>query len=142
MTRVFIIDTNVLVAGLVTGDSTAATAQVLDAMLDGRLPFLLSASLLEEYRAVLLRTKLRRLHGLSEVQVDSLLAEIVANAMWREPMADTVHRAPDVGDQHLWDLLADDAGAVLVTGDRRLLEQPRSGATIILPAACRQYLVA
>ncbi len=116
-----VVDTNVVVAGLLTADREAPTARVVDAMLAGRFPFLLSADLLAEYRAVLLRPRVRERHGLAEVQVDRILAELTLNAAVREPPAATTG-APEPGDQHLWNLLALEADAVLVTGDRRLLE--------------------
>ena len=48
--RATVVDTNVLVAALLTSDHDSPTAKVLDAMLDGRIPFLLSTALLTEYR--------------------------------------------------------------------------------------------
>lgn len=139
MSRLFIIDTNVLVAGLITSDAASPTAVILDAMLSGSLPYLLSPALLEEYRAVLLRPKLRRTHGLTETQIDTLLTEIVANAIWREPPNDAVHPAPDPGDDHLWALLANDSSCVLVTGDRLLLENPRPGSAVVSPSECSHF---
>ena len=41
MPRMVIVDTNVVVAGLLTSQIDSPTAQLLDAMLDGRLIFLL-----------------------------------------------------------------------------------------------------
>jgi len=35
--RIFIVDTNVVAAGLITGRSDSPTARVVDAMLDGKL---------------------------------------------------------------------------------------------------------
>ena len=58
--RRLIVDTSVLVAGLLTRDPTRPTAWFVDAMLKGRLMYLLSPALLEEYRRVLLRPKIRR----------------------------------------------------------------------------------
>lgn len=136
----FIIDTNVLVAGLLTGDPASPTARILDAMLDGSLPCLLSLALLAEYRAVLLRPKLCRAHGLDETGIDTLLSEITANAIWREPTNDAVDAAPDPGDDHLWALLASEPVALLVSGDRLLLENPRPGSAIVSPAACMDFL--
>ncbi|KAI5912303.1 putative toxin-antitoxin system toxin component, PIN family [Azoarcus sp. PA01] len=66
MQPLFIIDTNVLVAGLISGEPTSPTARILDAMLDGGLLYVLSPAVLTEYRAVLLRPRLRRAHGLAE----------------------------------------------------------------------------
>jgi hypothetical protein len=78
---VFVVDTNAVVAGLVTGSSRSPVALVLDAMLSGTLVFLLSPALLDEYRSVLSRPKLVKLHGLTEAQMDQLLVELTANAI-------------------------------------------------------------
>ncbi len=141
MQRLFVIDTNVFIAGLITRDAASPTARILSIMLDGQLAYLLSPALLHEYRVVLLRPKLQRLHGLADESVDTLLTEVVANAMWRDPVADSSHAAPDPEDGHLWALLAHDPTAVLVTGDRLLLENPRPGSQVILPAQCLPMLL-
>jgi len=132
--RIFIIDTNVLVAGLITAETNSPTARVLDAMLSGSLFYLLSKDLLREYRNVLLRPRLSRLHGLNELDIDQLLTEITANAIWREPQPDRNHNSPDPQDAHLWSLLAAEPTAILVTGDRLLIENPRPQSSIISPA--------
>jgi uncharacterized protein len=132
MTRLLIVDTNVLVAGLLTRRPESPTVRLLDSMLDGSLLFLLSPALLAEYRAVLLRPKIAMAHRLSETEVDVLLTEITANAIWREPHVTTV-AAPDVGDTHLWALLACEANAVLITGDGLLLQNPPDGRVVIRP---------
>ncbi len=84
-TRFAVVDTNVVVSGLLTRDAHSPTGQILDAMLRGAFRFLLSADLLAEYRAVLLRAKIPAIHGLSPEQIDRLLAAIAANATIREP---------------------------------------------------------
>ena len=132
----FIVDTNVLVAGLITSQPSSPTAQVLDAMLNGHLLFLLSPALLREYRQVLLRPKLIRLHGLGQDDVDRLLTELAANALWREPSQTLAESAPDPGDDHLWALLACESDAILVTGDRLLLDHPRNDGVVITASAC------
>ncbi|MEW5891392.1 MAG: putative toxin-antitoxin system toxin component, PIN family [Pseudomonadota bacterium] len=136
MARVFIVDTNVLVAGLITRDTTSPTALILDAMLTGDMAYLLSPALLEEYRKVLLRPRVRSAHGLTEAQVDTVLTEIVANAVWREPAVAPMQSAPDPGDDHLWALLACEPGSTLVTGDRLLMENPPGRGGVISPSAC------
>lgn len=128
---VFVVDTNVVAAGLITGSSRSPVALILDAMLSGTLAYLLSPALLDEYRTVLLRPKLAELHELSEQQVDHLLAELTANAIWREPRS--AAPAPDRGDDHLWALLAAYPGGILITGDRLLLENPPDGTSAISP---------
>ena len=129
---VFVVDTNVVVAGLVTGSGCSPVALVLDAMLSGTLVFLLSSALLDEYRSVLSRPKLVKLHGLTETQIDQLLVELTANAIWREPKSGTP--APDRGDDHLWALLSAYPGSILVTGDQLLLENPPIRNSVISPA--------
>jgi len=62
--RPAVIDTNVVVSGLITKDARAPTARIVDGMLRGRFPFLLSNLTLREYREVLLRPAIRRKHGL------------------------------------------------------------------------------
>lgn len=136
----FIVDTNVLVAGLISSQQASPTVRVLDAMLDGRLLYLLSPALLREYRIVLLRPKLMRLHQLSETEIDQLLTELTVNAVWRAPTPEAAESAPDPGDDHLWALLASEPESILVTGDRLLLEYPRSGSSVITASACAVLL--
>jgi len=132
---VFVVDTNVVVAGLLTGSSQSPVSSVLDSMLSGTLVFLLSPALLDEYRAVLSRPKIAALHGLSEGQIDELLVELTANAIWRKPESGSP--APDQGDDHLWALLLAHPGSALITGDRLLLENPLPRRSVISP---RQWL--
>ena len=80
-----IIDTNVVVSGLITADANSPTCQVVDGMLSARFPYLISPDLLHDYRTVLLRSKIQKLHGLQAADVDRILTEIVVNAIWREP---------------------------------------------------------
>jgi len=133
--RIFVVDTNILVAGLISGQPDSPTIQVVDAMLDGRLIYLLSPELLQEYRMVLLRPRLMGLHGLSEEEIDQLLTEITANAIWHETLTGVAEHAPDPGDEHLWKLLATEPSAALITGDRLLLEQPPSHSSVLSPAS-------
>jgi putative PIN family toxin of toxin-antitoxin system len=129
---VFVVDTKVVLAALITGSSHSPVVSILDAMLSGRLIFLLSPALLDEYRSVLLRPKLTKLHGLTEAQIDQLLVELTANAIWRDPTPSSP--APDRGDDHLWSLLSAYPGSILVTGDGVLLENPPKPCSVISPA--------
>jgi putative PIN family toxin of toxin-antitoxin system len=135
-TRVFIVDTNVLIAGLISAQAGSPTVKIVDALLGGRFIYLLSPELLKEYRSVLLRPKLLRLHGLNEQQIDYLLTEITANAIWHETPAVSNESAPDPGDKHLWHLLATEPASILVTGDRLLLENPPQQCSVASPASC------
>ncbi len=117
-----VIDTNVVVSGLLTADPASPTARNLDRMLDGRFRFLLSIELLAEYREVLLRQRIRRRHGLAEKEVDAILTDVAAAGVVLDD--DRLAARPAGHDGHLWQILAAAPDAVLVTGDRRLFEGP------------------
>ena len=127
--KVCIVDTNIIVAGLISTGSHSPPGRILDAMLDGNLIYLMSPELLYEYAAVLQRPRVSRQHGLTSSEIDIILAELVANAIWREPVITSV--APDPGDNHLWALLLLEPGSQLVTGDQLLLECPPDEASVI-----------
>lgn len=128
---VCVVDTNVIVSGLIGADPNSPPARVLDAMLDGGFIYLMSDELLSEYSCVLRRPGLVRLHDLTDEELDWLLTDLVANAMWRVPVA--AGDASYTGDQHLWALLASHPQGLLVTGDRFLLEHPPGSASVISP---------
>jgi len=90
-------------------------------MLQGSFSFLLSVPLLKEYREVLLRPTIARLHKLAQADIDAIL---------REPLA-AEQNAPDQGDQHLWNLLAVRKEAIVITGDKLLLANPPESARVI-----------
>ena len=131
--RPAVVDTNVVVAGLLTADAEAPTARILEGMLDGSIPFLLSVELLAEYRTVLLRPAIKSRHRLSESQVDRLLEQLTLEALVREPARGA--DAPDPRDQHVWDLVAAHPGAILVTGDARLLAAATPSRSLLSPAS-------
>ena len=128
-----IVDTNVVVAGLLNGDASLPVASILDSMLAAAFPFVLSEALLAEYRAVLVRPALRKLHGLSVTDVETLLTDIAQHAIVLAPGVGSP--APDPGDQLLWDLLAARADLLLVTGDRALQVDAAMGARVLSPRA-------
>ena len=127
-----VIDTNVVVSGVLTSVSVSPTARILDGMLVGRFQFLLSVELLAEYREVLLRERIRRGHGLSPVEIDVILTEIAANAMI-VAVEPTSGRKSRKEDDHLWSILAAVPAARLVTGDQRLIDRPVKGARVLTP---------
>ena len=79
-----IVDTNVVVSGLI-GSTSGPPARILRAMLGGDLSYLMSSDLLGEYSSALRRPNLVRSHGRTNEESDRLLADLVANAMWRDP---------------------------------------------------------
>ena len=129
-----IVDTNVVIAGLPLEGNPLPVAAILQGMLNGELRFVASAALLDEYRDVLDRPPLRKLHGLGDEALRSLLARIEEGAEVIEPAA-TNAAAPDPGDQMLWDLLAGRADAVLVTSDKLLLRDRSMRGRVVTPDA-------
>jgi predicted nucleic acid-binding protein len=115
----FIIDTNVVVAALLTADAGSPVARVLEGMLGAMFAFVVSEALLAEYRTVLLRPRIRAVHGCDADEIDMLLTQIARHAIELSPGPGSP--APDPGDQFLWDLLDARADLVLVTGDKLLL---------------------
>lgn len=113
-----IIDTNIVVAGLLTARDDSPVARILNGMLAAAFPFVMSEDLLAEYRTVLVRPNLRKLHGLTVAEVEAILTDLAQHAIVLTPVAGPP--APDPGDQLLWDLLAAKPDLLLVTGDKRL----------------------
>lgn len=134
-----IVDTNILVTGLITSTASAKTVQIVDAMVRGQLRPLMSPALLDEYRAVLLRPRIADRHGLNANQIDELLSAIVQHAVWRTPQP-AVNSAPDPGDNLLWALLEAEPTSTLVTGDTRLLNIPPFETRVMSVAAYQWHV--
>ena len=129
--RPAIIDTNVVVAGFPLEQESTPVARILIDMLEGSFPFVVSEALIAEYRDVLMRPRLRTLHGLAAAEIEAVLTGIAGHAIAIAPA--TGPAAPDPGDQLLWDLLATRADLVLVTCDKRLLEDSRMRGRVVSP---------
>jgi len=134
MTRpAVIVDTNVVVAGLLTANDASPVARILDGMLAAAFPFVVSEALLAEYRTVLVRPKLRELHGLTIAEVETILTDLAQHAIVLNPPSLAAPPAPDPRDQLLWDLLATKADLLLVTGDKLLLQDAGMQGRVISP---------
>jgi uncharacterized protein len=132
MTPLAMLDTSVLVGSVVTSNKEAPTAVMLDAVLDGRLPTVFSPALIDEYARVLLSARIARRHGLSPPDVWRLLRRIIESGTSIDAPPCGVP-CPDPRDQHLWDLLAAAPGAVLVTGEALLIENPPPFGRVMTP---------
>lgn len=128
-----IVDTNVVVAGLLTKHDASPVARILDDMLAAAFPFVVSEALLAEYRTVLVRPTLRKLHGLTVAEVEAILTDLAQHAIVLARVA--ARPAPDPGDQLLWELLTARADLVLVTGDKLLLRDAGMRGRVISPSA-------
>ena len=128
-----IVDTNVVVAGLLTAHEASPVARILNGMLAAAFPFVVSEALLAEYRTVLVRPNLRKLHGLTVVEVEAILTDLAQHAIVLTPV--TAQPASDPGDQLLWELLAARPDLLLVTGNKLLLDDPSMRGRVISPHA-------
>jgi uncharacterized protein len=128
-----IVDTNVVVAGLLTSRADAPVARILDGMLEAAFPFVVSEALVGEYHRVLSRAGLRRLHGLTISEIDTVLTTLARHAIVLTPVA--APPAPDPGDQLLWELLYSRIDLLLVTGDKRLIRDAGMRGRVISPHA-------
>ena len=124
------LDTNVVLSGITARNRESPPARVLDAVLQGSIPCLVSSELIAEYRAVLGREQ----HGLSQTEVDDVVRAIVKVAA-RIEITSMLVEGPDPNDAHLWRLLRAQPNAILITGDRALLEQTPEGLRVMRPRA-------
>ncbi len=134
----FVVDTNVIVSGLITSDASAPSVHVLEQMLTGGFTFILSPDLIRRYETVLNRPSLSGIHGLRRSQVEVVVMTLAANAIIREPSPSTV-RAEGPGDQCLIDLVLSDPRFVLVAGDIRI-PRAKLGLAIISPNGLMRLL--
>ena len=115
----FVVDTSVVVSGLITTDASAPSARLLEQMLRGCFTFVLSPDLIRHYESTLNRPSLAAIHGLRRSQVETLVATLTASAIIRDPEHSAI-RMGGPGDQYLIDLVLSDERNVLVAGDLRL----------------------
>lgn len=128
-----IVDANIMVSG--AGDhANTPPVLVMRGLMAGSFVAIVSPDLIAEYRRVLLRPRLYRVHGMTATRVDEYIQIVEGYARKvTPPPAPLV--CPDPTDQHLWDLLAAESEAVLVTGDRKLLESEDFPGRIFSPRA-------
>lgn len=131
-TPLTLVDTNVLVSAVVTPHRLAAPARILVAALESRVRLVLSPAILGEYRGVLLRRDVARLHRLPVADIDALLVRVIEDAVVTEsPISELA--APDRGDQAFWDILAFRPESVLVTGDGVLQRSEHFPGRVLSP---------
>ena len=96
-----------VIAGLLTNRAKSQVAKILDGMLSVSDRIAISEALLAEYRGVLLRPKILKLHRLKELEVDAIRTELTRHAIvLTASQQSNTSVALDVGDQFLWNLLA------------------------------------
>jgi putative PIN family toxin of toxin-antitoxin system len=125
-----VLDTNVLVSGLIT--EVGACGQIVDLLLEAAFEACVDARVLQEYGTVLPRPKFRIRPERVAATLDFLLAE----AEVVSPTALAVE-LPDPSDLPFLEVAAQ-AGAILVTGNpRHFPKDRRAGVTVLRP---REFL--
>lgn len=109
-----IVDTNVLVSALLSGNESSATVQVVARMLAGEIIPVYSSLVMDEYRDVLRRRKF----GFSPETVNYLLAAISRFGLLVEPSPSGAI-LPDMKDLPFYEVVLEkrEDGAYLVTGN-------------------------
>lgn len=110
-----VIDTNVIVASLLTRNHDSATARVMDAVYTGKITPLVCDKILAEYAEVLHRPRLR----LDTAKCDHILSLIADRALSLAPVHTTAHM-PDEDDRIFLEIALagqDEHNVHLVTGN-------------------------
>ncbi|MGE0597898.1 MAG: putative toxin-antitoxin system toxin component, PIN family [Dehalococcoidia bacterium] len=132
MTIAFAADANVIVSAQLVQHPEAPYRRVYEAIFDDRFQHYVTTRLLAEYRDVLLRPTVQSRHRLTHDEVRRVVDSIgLASLELSPPRA--IAKAPDRGDQHLWDLLAGYPEVRLVTGDPLLLSSDHFPTRVLSP---------
>ena len=134
-----VIDSNVLVAGLLSRRADSPVSRILNGMQAAEFGFAVSIDLIAEYHRVLRYPKVARLHGYDNGQINDLLSGLIFNAQLREPVPVSVD-IEDAADVFLFELLASLDSGVLVTGDKRLLLQAPNWASVVGPSTFLDFI--
>lgn len=113
-----ILDTNVLVSGLMFPESVPGSA--VAAWREGRFDLVLPLAQLEEIGRVLAYPKIRKILQWDDEAIGRFLKQLYLRAEVVEPAAQGVE-VRDPGDVHVLQALAAGAAELLVTGDGDLL---------------------
>ncbi|KYH33802.1 MULTISPECIES: putative toxin-antitoxin system toxin component, PIN family [Moorella] len=122
-----VLDTNVLVSGLLKAHSHAGT--IVRLIANGRIRVVYDARILSEYREVLCRPKF----GFAKAEVDALITLIEAEGILvtTEPLPVPL---PDPDDEPFLEAAMAIEGAILVTGNKKHFTLPESPVTILNPS--------
>lgn len=127
-----ILDANIIVSAQLVQHPLAPSFRLFEASLGGALRNHISDALRDEYLDVLLRPTIMRRHGFSLAEVRELV-DLVRHFSLEIAPPQSVAVAPDVRDQHLWDMLAAYPHLKLVTGDPPLVASGDFPGRILSP---------
>lgn len=128
-----VIDTNVLISGLIS--TSSPPARIIDLWLSNQLNVYVSPEIIEEYLSVFLRPKFRRV-GTPQERYE-LIAELLElnNTIVVNPDFRLTIITEDVDDNIILECAVEAAVEVIVSGDMHLLSLPvYDGIEILQPA--------
>ena len=128
-----VVDTNVLVAALLSKRDDSAVVRVIRAMLSGEFTPLYHKEILEEYEDVLHRAKF----PIIPETADALIAHIIGNGM-EASRINYEEAMPDEDDRVFLEVALSKEDSFLVTGNQK--HYPTS-ARIITPSQFLEYFV-
>jgi putative PIN family toxin of toxin-antitoxin system len=115
-----VLDTNVLISGIITSHGPAA--KIIEAVQAGRLILCTSANLLQEFSEVILRPKMLRKYSELGIHADALLDYLRANAILVSGIPTQAVIAADPDDDYVIACAIDGEADYIISGDRHLLE--------------------
>jgi len=124
---IVVLDTNVLVAGLLK--PFGPSAAVLRLAVAGRIRLAHDYRILAEYRDVLSRPDF----GFPSSAIEALLTQLAEDGVAVNP-APTVDRLPDPSDAPFWEAALASGAAALITGNKRHFPRPSGPMSILSPA--------
>jgi putative PIN family toxin of toxin-antitoxin system len=124
-----VFDPGVLISAVIS--PTGAPAEALDAWRNGEFDVVVSPRLLDELEDVLLRTKFRAYA--SAEQVSAYVEALAAEALAFDDVADPPRVTPDPDDDYLIALARAAGAALLVSGDKHLLDLADPPVGVITP---------
>ena len=125
-----VLDPNVLISGLIS--SRGAPRRLVDAWYEGAIELVVCPMLLDGLLGALSRPRIARY--VLGTESNQLVAAIARNALSMPDPSDIPRVCADPDDDYLF-ALARQAGAVLVSGDNRVVEVTDAGVRVLRVAA-------
>jgi putative PIN family toxin of toxin-antitoxin system len=124
---IVVLDTNVLVAGLLK--PFGPSAAVLRLAVGGQIQIAHDYRILSEYREVLLRPAF----GFAPASVDALLIQLAEDGVAVTPMP-SADRLPDPSDAPFWEAAEASGAEALITGNKRHFPRKPGKAKTLSPS--------
>lgn len=123
-----VLDTNVIVSGMLSADSKPGT--ILSLVLEGEIQLCMDDRILAEYGRVLRRPKF----GFAKTQIEGVLAYVAATSAFVHA-SDTQFQLPDMDDLPFLQVAEGGAADYLVTGNARHFPAGRCGSVVVVSPA-------